>query len=154
MEEENAQFHIEQVMQVLHDYLEGRAVEGLFNLGEAFATPAVLEAVYEEKGGKVAVAPKDKLPSFFTRHECGDWGDLSQEDQQANERALKEGGRIQSVYTLKNTGQKLWVVTEADRSKTTLMIADEYQTALANQDGQNKDRHFYQKTKLDDESDE
>ena len=58
------------------------------------------------------------------RHASGDWGDLSPEDAMANDSALREGGRLLSAY-----GQgthRFWVITEADRSLTTLLLPDDY----------------------------
>ncbi len=66
----------------------------------------------------------DPLP-FYRRHASGDWEDLSDEDKQLNERALETGERLLSVYSLR--GQKLYVITEWDRSVTTMLLAEEYQ---------------------------
>lgn len=63
--------------------------------------------------------------SLIVRHVTGDWGDLCQEDKEENELAVKEGFRILSAYKLP-TGEKLWVITEADRSATTILRPDEY----------------------------
>jgi hypothetical protein len=59
------------------------------------------------------------------RHARGDWGDLSSEDKLANKRALEEGTRLLSAYHLK-TGQKIWIITEWDRSATTVLLPEEY----------------------------
>jgi hypothetical protein len=59
------------------------------------------------------------------RHLAGDWGDLCDEDRVANELALKEGLRLFSVYT-KEELPKIWVITEWDRSVTTVLFPDEY----------------------------
>lgn len=56
------------------------------------------------------------------RHLSGDWGDV--EDQKVNDRAIHNGGRIISSYTLE--GKSLWVLTEADRSCTTLLLPSDY----------------------------
>lgn len=63
--------------------------------------------------------------TFLQRHARGDWGDLCPEDQQANQRALERGGRILSAYTLANS-HRLYIITEADRSVTTLLLPSEY----------------------------
>ena len=60
------------------------------------------------------------------RHVTGDWGELSEEDRRENELSVKEGFRILSAYKLPRTGVKLWIITEADRSATTLLLPDEY----------------------------
>ncbi|RAU20792.1 hypothetical protein CU669_16845 [Paramagnetospirillum kuznetsovii] len=58
------------------------------------------------------------------RHVKGDWGDLDDEDKQANQRALIDGGRLFSAYMV--NGQKIYIITEADRSSTTVLFAEEY----------------------------
>ena len=62
---------------------------------------------------------------FLVRHVRGDWGDVCEEDAEANEQSLKDGSRILSAYHLK-TGQKVWVLTEADRSSTVCLLPSEY----------------------------
>ncbi len=60
------------------------------------------------------------------RHACGDWGDLSKDDKAENELALKEGNlRLFSAYESPNL-PKIWIITEADRSATTILFPDEY----------------------------
>jgi hypothetical protein len=88
----------------------------LFSLGQTVATPGALELL-EENG---------QTPSeFIAQHHSGQWGDLDEEDKRANDAALKDGSRIFSSYNL-NDGQKIWVITEADRSSTTLLLPSEY----------------------------
>lgn len=92
----------------------------LFPLGQVVATVGALMAL--EAAGE---APH----VFLLRHATGDWGDLVEEDRQANARALGEAGnseeRILSAYTLAN-GTRLWVITEWDRSVTTLLLPTDY----------------------------
>lgn len=88
----------------------------LFELGQLLATPGVLGAV--EASG-------DDLMSYIARHASGDWGIVDKDDQRANDRALKDGTRLLSAYLLKD-GTKIWVITEADRSATTVLLPDEY----------------------------
>jgi hypothetical protein len=87
-----------------------------FSLGQLTATPGALE-VMRESG---------QTPDFFLqRHVTGDWGELCEEDRQLNDEALMDGSRILSAYrTLK--GKKLWVITEADRSLTTILLPEDY----------------------------
>lgn len=87
-----------------------------FPLGRTVATPASLEAIAES----------GQEPAFFLdKHVQGDWGDLDAEDRQANVDALAQGERLLSAYrTLKGT--RLWIITEADRSATTILLPDEY----------------------------
>jgi len=87
-----------------------------FDLGKIVATPGSIEAI-EESG---------QSPSFFLdRHVCGDWGEVGDEDKLLNDEALVSGERLLSAYrTLK--GVKLWIITEADRSSTTILLPEEY----------------------------
>jgi hypothetical protein len=65
-------------------------------------------------------------PAFLlARHSTGDWGDLEEADKQANEAALQAGDRILSAYKLTG-GHKLWIITEADRRATTILLPSEY----------------------------
>ena len=59
------------------------------------------------------------------RHERGDWGDVDREDARANDRALDGGGRVLSAYRDRR-GTKFWVITEADRSATTILLPEDY----------------------------
>jgi hypothetical protein len=59
------------------------------------------------------------------RHHCGDWGDLTEEDKQANEDALVHGDRILSHYKLTD-GRRIYIITEADRSSTCILLPEEY----------------------------
>jgi hypothetical protein len=87
-----------------------------FELGQIVATPGALAAM-EESGEQ----PSD----FLSRHEAGDWGDLCVEDRKENEFSLEHGFRLLSSYKL-STGTVIWVITEADRSSTCLLLPDEY----------------------------
>jgi hypothetical protein len=93
----------------------------LFTLGQIVATPGALEQL-----AKAQVAPSNLLD----RHVHGDFGQLCQEDVEANEQSLKDGSRLLSSYRL-STGQKVWVITEAandhgQRAATTLLLPEEY----------------------------
>jgi hypothetical protein len=59
------------------------------------------------------------------RHAHCDWGDVSAEDREANENALRDGGRLLSVYHTK-AGTRFWIITEADRSATTVLLTEDY----------------------------
>jgi hypothetical protein len=63
--------------------------------------------------------------SILQRHLAGDWGDLPEEDRKSNETALRTGDRLFSVYHV-NADVTLWIITEADRSVTTLLLPDDY----------------------------
>ena len=87
-----------------------------FSLGQTVATPGAL-ATLEESHQSPA--------EFLQRHLFGDWGEVDADDRQANEDALIHGERLLSAYRT-NTGTKIWVITEADRSVTTLLLPEEY----------------------------
>ena len=87
-----------------------------FALGETFITPGAQEAL--DIAGETAI-------QFLRRHMSADWGEISEDDAHENELSLREGFRLLSAYrTVK--GQKLWIITEADRSATTIHRPDEY----------------------------
>ena len=76
----------------------------------------------------VAALERDIAP-FLARHEQGDWGDLDAFDKRQNETAVKEDLRILSAYTTPISSDetvKIWIITEADRSTTTVLLPDEY----------------------------
>ncbi len=87
-----------------------------FRLGQIAATPESLEAM-EESG---------QTPAFFLeKHVSGDWGIVDEEDSAANNAALEDGSRLLSAYhTLK--GRKIWIITESDRSVTTILLPENY----------------------------
>ena len=87
-----------------------------FPLGKLVATPGALRLLEQHKA-----EPFD----FILRHVGGDYGAIDAEDVSANEAALKRGHRILSSYPL-GSDTKLWIITEADRSVTTLLLPDEY----------------------------
>lgn len=87
-----------------------------FVLGSIVATPGALEAL-----SKAGMSPID----FLARHQTGDWGDVCDEDAAENEFALGRHLRLFSVYHL-NAEVKIWVITEADRSGTTILLPEEY----------------------------
>jgi hypothetical protein len=63
---------------------------------------------------------------YLCRHSSGDWGVLDAEDKVANDDAVLFGGRILSAYELPMTDVKIWIITEADRSATTILLPSEY----------------------------
>jgi hypothetical protein len=87
-----------------------------FQPGQIMATPGALEA-FEASG--------ESLLAFLERHLAGDWGELSPEDIRENELSLQHGWRLLSAYTLKN-GTKIWIITEATRESTTILLPSEY----------------------------
>lgn len=65
-----------------------------------------------------------KVLEYIGRHASGDWGDVGEEDAAENELSLKEGFRLLSAYDAPQG--KIWIITEADRSATTVLLPDEY----------------------------
>ena len=61
---------------------------------------------------------------MLNRHHCGDWGNLGEDDKRANDLDLKDGGRLLSRYDI--AAGSFYVITEWDRSVTTLMLREEY----------------------------
>lgn len=90
--------------------------EAKFPVGRLLATPGALAALKE--------AGETTLP-YIARHLRGEWGEVCSEDAKANNEALKIGARLLSTYRLGN-GTKLWIITEADRSVTTVLLPEEY----------------------------
>jgi len=96
-----------------------------FDLGELYATPGAQETLQRYQTNPF---------ELVKRHVSGDWGDVCPEDAQANEDALKAGSRLLSAYLLQPplgeegnlTSAKVWLITEADRSVTTILLPEEY----------------------------
>lgn len=84
----------------------------LFPLGRILATPGALDL-------SVNFAP------YLLRHQCGDWGALGEDDRAENVYAVEHGLRVLSVYHTPD-GVRFWVITESDRSATTILLPSEY----------------------------
>lgn len=85
-----------------------------FPLGRVVGTPGV-----------IAKISRVEITVALRRHHTGDWGDVCREDHRANEEALEHGFRLFSVYHTQ-AGEKFWIITEADRSATTVLFPHEY----------------------------
>lgn len=85
-------------------------------LGQIVATPAALTAL--------VLADENPFP-YIVRHATGDFGDVDAEDAQLNRDAIMNGDRVLSAYTL-SSGEKIWIITEADRSVTTILLPSDY----------------------------
>ncbi|MDB5875018.1 MAG: Type restriction-modification system methyltransferase subunit [Ramlibacter sp.] len=96
-----------------------------FPLGRVFATPGALELMREMQ---------TEPAHLLARHQYGDWGDMPPEDAAENERSVTENLRVLSSYLLQPPPDcssrrhltLLWIITEADRSSTTLLLPEEY----------------------------
>lgn len=85
-----------------------------FELGRMLMTPGVQERV-----------PPSEMLRALRRHARGDWGEMDKVDCAANDAALRDGGRLVSSYRTE-AGTKFWIITEADRSATTVLLPEEY----------------------------
>ncbi len=87
----------------------------LFDLGQVVGTPGALELLNEIHVSAI---------SLLRRHQSGDWGDVDKDDAKSNVEALKDGDRIFSVYKFEE--HTFWVITEADRASTCILLPEEY----------------------------
>ena len=85
-----------------------------FPLGATVITPNALDTLSE-----------DEVMLALHRHHCGDWGHVCDADREENELSLKEGHRLFSVY-YSSQGKKFWIITECDRSATTVLMPEDY----------------------------
>jgi hypothetical protein len=85
-------------------------------LGRLLSTPGAIDAM-----AKASQEPME----FIDRHRSGDWGEVDAEDWAANDQAIIHGERVLSAYMLKD-GVRLWIITEADRAATTILLPSEY----------------------------
>jgi hypothetical protein len=96
--------------------METNTLNAKFALGRTVATPGALEAL----------AANGQTPAeFLDRHVRGDWGQVCAGDGQLNDEAILNGDRILSAYILANR-ERLWIITEADRSSTCVLLPSEY----------------------------
>jgi hypothetical protein len=90
----------------------------LFNLGRVIATPGAMELL---------TSVGESSARLLERHASGDWGEVPPEDARENERSLKYGWRLMSFYPVGEAdGERVWIITEADRSSTCLLLPSEY----------------------------
>ncbi|MGH2530924.1 MAG: hypothetical protein ACRDJW_01340 [Thermomicrobiales bacterium] len=108
--------HLDAWLEQTHALHLALLLPGRFPLGQVLTTPGALDAM--DAGEHIP-------PEFLLRHKHGDWGDLDAHDRRVNAEALRLGHRLLSVYATR-VGERLWVITEADRSETTLLLPGEY----------------------------
>jgi hypothetical protein len=89
---------------------------GKFLLGQVVSTPGALDAL--SRAGQDAW-------EFLNRHAAGDWGEIGEHDRRENELSVKQGFRILSAYKLADR-TRIWIITEADRSSTCVLLPEEY----------------------------
>ena len=102
------------VVMVLIDWL---IQPPLFPLGQVVATPGALDLL--DRTGTNA-------SRLLARHQRGDWGTVCANDVAENNRSIKDGERVLSAYELGRQHERLWIITERDRSVTTLLLPQEY----------------------------
>jgi hypothetical protein len=85
----------------------------VFRLGRIVVTPNAFESLTQAD-----------ILTGIQRHQAGDWGNLTEDNRSANDRALAEGGRILSAYQATN-GTRFWIITESDRSITTILLPED-----------------------------
>jgi len=97
-----------------NDQARKRELQPKFPLGRMQATPNALSKI-----------PNEEILSALSRHIKGDWGIVDNHDRAANERALAQGERLFSVY-YSSRNVRFWIITEADRSLTTVLLPEDY----------------------------
>ena len=86
----------------------------MYRIGQLLITAGVYERV-----------SNDEIQTMLSRHVRGDWGIVCDEDKEENDDALRNGGRILSAYQSSGK-ERVWIITEADRSATTILLPEEY----------------------------
>ncbi len=94
--------------------MSARLCTAKFRVGRIVATANAVRQLSQE----------DVLMAL-SRHQSGDWGDVNAHDRTANEQALRSGLRLLSAY-MSSTGSRFWIITEADRSMTTVLMPEDY----------------------------
>ena len=92
-----------------------------FELGVIVMTQGVAEWIDPFRDGGTT---NINVSECLYRHVCGDWGDMDEEDSALNNSSIETGGRLFSAYKIDDT--TIWIITEADRSSTTILFPDEY----------------------------
>ena len=113
---------------------EGNTRRLLFSLGRLYATQGALSLLadirdagkpYSVQQAAQAADPMAQVLPLVLRHSTGDWGDVEREDWTANDEAIGNGGRLFSAYQL-TAAARVWIITEADRSSTTVLLPEDY----------------------------
>lgn len=98
----------------MEDKKQLKSGEPRFPLGQTVMTPGIAERI-----------PEEEVYDALRRHQNGDWGQVDRNDWEENELSVKEGFRLLSAYTSRG-GIKFWIITEWDRSVTTVLLPEEY----------------------------
>lgn len=94
--------------------------ERKFNLGQIVVTKAVNDRMKESDMFKYFVYRS------LGRHAACDWGELCEEDKETNDKSVENGGRLFSSYIYGSDKEKIWIITEWDRSVTTILFPEDY----------------------------
>ena len=111
-----------------NEFPTAQRVVGKFRFGERVATPNALTVLAAACGDEATA--QMEIAGLFARHVMGDWGDMDTDDKAMNDAAIANEGdldrmsRVMSAYTVR--GVKVWIVTEADRSSTVLLLPEDY----------------------------
>ena len=97
-------------------------MQGKFALGLVLMTPGAVAALKQVAGDSYMLFAAD----LVSRHQSCDWGVVSAEDAAENELSVRQGFRILSAFDLPGDAARIWIITEADRSVTTLLLPEEY----------------------------
>ncbi|MEO7495875.1 MAG: hypothetical protein ABIV04_13120 [Massilia sp.] len=100
-----------------HGFFIISAPGGLFPIGNIVATPGALDLL--DRAGVNA-------NTLLNRHQLGDWGNLDSDDATENSLAVHAGNRLLSAYIIGSAAERIWIITEHDRSITTLLLPEEY----------------------------
>lgn len=92
-----------------------------FDLGQLVVTRGIEKLIIEEECDNT-----QEIAQCIVRHRQGDWGNLDEDDKMLNDNAVVDGGRILSAYEIGENKVKIWIITEADRSYTTILLPEEY----------------------------
>ncbi|HYE33242.1 MAG TPA: hypothetical protein VEH27_17575 [Methylomirabilota bacterium] len=95
------------------------------NTATVLETGAFALGTIVQTRGAQAELSRDEVLAALQRHVTGDWGNVCEEDRQTNNEAITSGSRLLSSYTSKS-GTDFWIITEADRSTTTILLPEEY----------------------------
>ena len=97
-------------------------MQGKFALGLVLMTPGAVATIQQVAGDSYLRF----AANLVARHQSGDWGEVGPEDAAENELSVRQGFRILSAYDLPGDAARIWIITEADRSATTLLLPTEY----------------------------
>jgi hypothetical protein len=104
-----------------------KPITPVFDPGQIVATAGAMAAI-QVLARTLETKPENVTSTLLRRHLAGDWGDVDDEDKALNDAAIVDGSRLLSAYHIgdSQTPIKFWIITEADRSSTTVLLPSEY----------------------------